>query len=160
VARTTFGADIVISSNIDQLDRLLNRIEKEFYFDRRTAHQAFANQSMFNVIDYSLGCKADLIPLKPQPFEQSQFQRRRKTKMPESDLEVWTSTAEDTILAKLIWAKMSESERQYRDVVQVARVQRAALDRDYLSSWAAKVGVEELYNKLWNEPVFNDPPQP
>jgi hypothetical protein len=158
VARTTFDADIVISSAADQLDQFLNRIEQEFYFDRRTAHQAFVNNSMFNVIDYSLGCKADLIPLKPQPFERSQFQRRRITKMPDSDLEVWTSTAEDTILAKLMWAKMSESERQYRDVLQVARVQWATLDREYLSSWAEKLGVEELYNKLLSEPVLSDPP--
>ncbi len=156
MARTTFDADIVISLTIDQLDQFLNRIEKEFYFDSNTAHQAFANKSMFNIIDYALGCKADLIPLKEKPFEQSQFQRRRITKMPDSDLQVWTSSAEDTILAKLVWAKMSASERQYRDVVEVARVQRDALDQDYLSSWAEKLGIGDLYNKLLSEPALKD----
>ncbi|MCC7083934.1 MAG: hypothetical protein IT427_02880 [Pirellulales bacterium] len=157
VARTTLDADIVISPSGDQLDQFLNRIETEFYFNRQTAHQAVRNESMFNVIDYSLGCKADLIPLKKQAFEQSQFQRRRMTKMPDSGLEVWTSSAEDTILSKLVWAKMSESERQYHDVMQVARVQWTALDFDYLSSWATRLGINEFYNKLLNEPGLNDP---
>lgn len=56
--------------------------------------------------------------------------------------------------------KMYESERQYRDVVQVARVQKSTLDRDYLSLWARNLGIEELYNKLLSEPALNDsPPQ-
>jgi hypothetical protein len=158
VARTTFDADIVVSPTVDRLEQFLNRVEKEFYFDRHTAQQAFSSKSMFNLIDYALGCKADLIVLKDQPFEQSQFQRRRMTKMPNSELHVWTASAEDTILAKLLWAKMSESERQYRDVVQVARVQKATLDQVYLSSWAEKLEIEDLYNKLLSEPVLKDSP--
>ena len=60
-------------------------------------------------------------------------------------------SAEDAILSKLEWAKVSGSERQFRDAVGVGLVQRSALDREYLSRWACELGVEGLLARLWQE---------
>lgn len=49
---------------------------------------------------------------------------------------------EDTILAKLEWARDSESERQLRDVATMIRVHGAALDVPYLRRWAEELGVK------------------
>ena len=52
------------------------------------------------------------------------------------------ATVEDTILAKLEWARDSESERQLRDVAAMIRVHGAALDVPYLRRWAGELGVK------------------
>ena len=61
----------------------------------------------------------------------------------------WFATAEDVILAKLEWSKLGDSERQYVDAVNVAKVQGERLDRAYLLNWAKELGVEELLERLF-----------
>lgn len=63
-------------------------------------------------------------------------------------------SAEDVLLAKLRWFRLSgdSSERQWNDVSGVIAISGANLDREYLSSWGAKLGVSELLNKALTEP--------
>lgn len=44
----------------------------------------------------------------------------------------WISTAEDVILHKLVWNRISPSERQLGDAAGIVAVQADALDPDYL----------------------------
>ena len=44
------------------------------------------------------------------------------------------ATAEDVILSKLEWSKLSQSQRQLEDVAAVLRAWRD-LDREYLKKW-------------------------
>lgn len=149
VARTTFDADLVISPTSDQLIQFVKQIEPEFYVSLATAQQALSAKSTFNVIDLQRGYKADLILLNDRPFDRSEFARRTKANI--GDMEIWTASAEDTMLAKLHWAKMGDSERQYRDAFDVASVQRDSLDREYLRKWAVELRVEALLNRLLAE---------
>src|SRR5436190_8823306 len=141
-ARTTFDADIVIASAAPQLDQFISRIERGFYVNRRTAQQAVAARSMFNIVDLTRGCKADLIVLSDEPFGQSEFARRRRSRV--AEYEIWTASPEDIVLSKLNWSKMGDSERQYRDAFAVAAIQRDVLDLTYLRQWAIQLNVEFL----------------
>jgi hypothetical protein len=59
---------------------------------------------------------------------------------------------EDTILAKLRWAKLSGgSEKQFTDALRVYEVQYGKLDIDYLEQWAKKLNVESLWKRLVDE---------
>lgn len=149
IARATFDADIVISPTFDQLSQFVKRIEPEFYVDYATAQKALSDRSTFNVIDLQRGCKADLIVRADHPFARSEFARRAKAKVDE--MEIWTASAEDVMLAKLRWAKLGESERQYQDAFNVASIQGKSLDRAYLSKWAVELGVEDLLDRLLTE---------
>ena len=148
-ARTTFDADLVISPTSDQLIQFVKRIEPEFYVNLATAQQAFSEKSTFNVIDLARGYKADLILLNDRPFDRSEFGRRAKAKL--CEMEIWTASAEDTILAKLHWAKLGDSDRQYRDAFDVAGVQHTSLDRAYLRKWAVELGVKDMLDRLLSE---------
>lgn len=55
-------------------------------------------------------------------------------------------TAEDTVLAKLRWyaAGGGISDRQWRDVQAVIRVNADALDMLYLQQWATNLGLDGL----------------
>ncbi len=59
------------------------------------------------------------------------------------------SKPEDTILAKLRWAKMSGgSEKQFTDALRVYEVQYEQLDLLYLKNWVKRLGVDELWQRL------------
>ena len=62
------------------------------------------------------------------------------------------SSPEDTILAKLRWAKLSGgSEKQFTDALRVYEVQFGKLDLNYMERWVKKLDVESLWNRLKEE---------
>ena len=46
---------------------------------------------------------------------------------------------------------MRQSERQFNDALNVAKVQSEALDRTYLLKWAKELGIDSLLQKLFAE---------
>jgi hypothetical protein len=62
------------------------------------------------------------------------------------------SSPEDTILAKLRWAKLSGgSEKQFTDALRVYEVQFGKLDLEYLDRWVKKLDVQSLWKQLKEE---------
>ena len=148
--RTTADIDIVIDPSHDSLDALLARLpEDQYYVDGDTARDALRRRSMFNVIHYESGFKVDLIVRGMDEFDREEFGRR--IQLPFRGNERWVATAEDTILSKLDWSKRGQSERQFGDAVNIARIQAQALDRDYLKRWAQPLSIDPLLEKLFIE---------
>ena len=58
----------------------------------------------------------------------------------------WVATGEDVVLAKLRWRLESRSETQWRDCVEIARIQ--LLDRAYLRHWGSELGVSDDLDEL------------
>ena len=84
------------------------------------------------------------------PGSRSRFSRRYSEDF--SGLQVQVSSPEDTILAKLSWAKLSGgSEKQFADALHVYEVQYGKLDLDYLNQWAEKLDVKPLWKRLTDE---------
>ena len=65
----------------------------------------------------------------------------------------WISTAEDVILHKLVWDRVSPSERQLADAAGIVAVQADALDKDYLRSWAQKLEVAGDLERLLSREI-------
>jgi hypothetical protein len=51
----------------------------------------------------------------------------------------WIATAEDVILHKLVWNRITPSDRQLGDAAGVVAVQTDALDKYYLRRWAQEL---------------------
>jgi len=51
------------------------------------------------------------------------------------------ATPEDTIVAKLEWAREGESERQIRDVVGILELRSDDLDLAYVEHWIQELGL-------------------
>jgi len=147
--RATDDADIIIAPTAEQLARFLKSLEFGYYVSSEAASEAMRQRSMFNVIDSELGWKADLIFRKDNPYHLSEFNRRMKARVMGIDL--WILSPEDVILSKLNWAKNSESNIQYRDVLGVIKLQWDKLDWEYVRHWAKELGVEETLEKVIEE---------
>ncbi|MCI0693574.1 hypothetical protein L0337_16395 [candidate division KSB1 bacterium] len=147
--RTTHDADMVIEIDEPSLEKFVQALGNDFYFDVEAARDAIRSNFMCNALHYDTGFKIDFFIRKNKAFALSEFERREI-----NDLlghPCWFATAEDTILAKLEWSKMGESERQFNDAVNIAKVQGANLDFTYLQRWAVDLHVENLLNRLLEE---------
>jgi hypothetical protein len=89
---------------------ITNLPENEFYADGDAAIEALRRESMFNVIDLGTGWKFDLIVRKTRDFSQEEFDRRRLVHF--EGVSLWVASAEDIMISKLEWSKLSESQRQ------------------------------------------------
>jgi len=147
--RATQDADVIIEAEERTLERFLESLGQAFYRSKEAAMDAFAREQMFNVVHLETGFKVDLIIRKSRPFSKMEFSRRRPTFYLGENR--WFATAEDTILAKLEWSKMADSERQFYDALNVAKLQWGNLDRVYLEKWARELQILDLLERLFQE---------
>ena len=147
--RATQDADIVIEVERRTLERFLNSLGSGFYRSSEAAMDALAQEQMFNVVHLETGFKIDFIIRKSRPFSGVEFSRRQPAFYLGATR--WFASAEDTILTKLEWSKMGDSERQFNDSLSVAKLQRDGLDRSYLAKWARELGIFDLLERLFQE---------
>jgi hypothetical protein len=144
--RTTNDIDLVIDPSRAALESFLRGLDPErFYVSAEAAITAFERRGQFNVVLLDSGWKADLILRKERPFSRAEFERRQHAEI--AGVALFVATAEDTIVAKLEWARAGESERQLRDVVGILEMSGEGLDRDYIVRWVAELGLQSLWDR-------------
>jgi hypothetical protein len=149
--RSTHDIDIVIAMGLSQIDILIEAFEQtDFYINKQAVIEAVKQKQMFNVINTKSAEKVDFWILTEEPFDKSRFERRVVEEFEQLRLKI--SRPEDTILAKLRWAKLSGgSEKQYIDALRVYEVQNNNIDSDYIQKWAKILEVSDLWSKIQTE---------
>ena len=149
--RATHDVDLVVALTADSAARLARAFPPpEYYLSQESISEVIEFRTMFNLINTRTSDEVDFWILTDEPFDQSRF-ARRKTEAA-FGLDVQVSSPEDTIMAKLHWAKRSGgSEKQFGDALGVYEVQRGDLDLDYLELWAQKLDVTEMWQRLREE---------
>ncbi len=139
--RTTQDVDVVIAPTLGSLKKLLLQFpEEDYYVSQDAALQAYGSESLFNVVDHTSGWKIDFIIRKSRPFSLEEFERRREAELLGTTL--YVASAEDVVLSKLEWAKMTESDRQLNDVAGILRTQGEDLDLAYVGRWIAALALD------------------
>jgi hypothetical protein len=146
--RLTHDIDVVLAIRREQIPAVLEAFaEPRFYLEPEAAEEAIRTSGMFNAIDAVDGGKIDFWVLRDEPFDRSRFQRKYAEHLFGEEIQV--STPEDTILAKLWWARLSGgSEKYFQDALRVYEVQSPGIDDAYLNDWARHLGVEELLGRI------------
>jgi Nucleotidyltransferase of unknown function (DUF6036) len=140
--RSTQDIDLVIATTPAQLRTFVQNLPSdEYYADLDAALKAHKRQSLFNVIDLRTGWKIDLIICKARAFSQEEFRRRQLVKVQE--LPLFVASAEDVVVSKLEWSKLSQSKRHIEDVAGILRMRWELLDRSYLEKWIVELGLLE-----------------
>jgi len=149
--RSTHDIDLVVIIPNSKVKQLVAAFpEPDFYLDEESILDAIRRQTMFNLIDVNEGNKVDFWILTDEPFDISRFSRRYKEEVIDTRIQV--SSPEDTILAKLRWAKLSGgSEKQFIDALRIYEVQYDKLDLNYLEKWVKELTVEDIWERLKRE---------
>ena len=144
--RTTIDVDIVIDPSAESLRPFVDSLPASVYYVSDTAAmEAFSRRTSFNVIHVATGGKVDLLVRRERAFSRVEFERR--ITVPLFGRPTPVATAEDTILAKMEWAKAGESERQLRDVARIVAVSGDSLDMAYLGRWIAELGLQDVWSQ-------------
>ena len=149
--RSTHDIDLVVAIQESAVKKLLEAFPlPDFYLDEYSILDAINRQDMFNLIDVNEGSKVDFWILTSDPFDQSRFSRKYVEEVMGTKIQI--SSPEDTILAKLRWAKLSGgSEKQFTDALRVYEVQFEKLDKSYLECWVKKLNVKSMWKRLKKE---------
>ncbi|BDA69021.1 hypothetical protein CAL7716_031870 [Calothrix sp. PCC 7716] len=63
----------------------------------------------------------------------------------------WVASPEDMVLQKLMWGRGSQSEKQWRDVLGIIKLQAENLDYGYLVEWAESLDLADALTEALAE---------
>ena len=150
MVRTTLDSDIVAELGREHVEEFVGELRSEFYIDEEMITASIAQQSSFNIIHRESFFKVDVFIPAIRPFVEEQLARaQRQILSIEPRVEAFVATPEDTLLAKLEWYCIGGdvSERQWRDVLGILKVQGDRLDFDYLRKWAELLKINNLLDR-------------
>ena len=147
--RATNDIDVICQITPANFTNFLAEVKTRFIVDEVGFRETFLLKKSYNILHEETFLKVDLFS-KLEEFEYAELERASTVILPEHNLSIRVATAEDVILSKLRWYRSGgeQSERQWNDVLGVIRVQKQALDSEYLKFWAEKLGVADLLQKI------------
>lgn len=141
--RFTEDLDVAIAIDPDQVNALIASFSPAFYISEVAVNEAIQGKiSSFNVIHLETVEKADIFISGADEFSLSKMARRQWYEFDTDTGGFYVSSPEDTILQKLLWSQSSHSEKQWRDVLGVLKLQGSRLDFAYLAQWGDRLGVK------------------
>jgi hypothetical protein len=143
--RMTRDIDIVAALHPPHAPRLADLLGAEFLCDADVIRDAIARRRIFSVLHREALQKVDFIVRDEREYEVEKFERRRRVEVDGQPM--WMIAPEDLVLSKLVWAKDSRSELQFRDVRSIITLQ-PDLDWAYMTGWAIRLTVAKLLAEL------------
>ena len=154
VARATMDTDIVADLHDEHVDAFVDALKSTFYVDDEMIREAIRAHRSFNIIHLESFFKVDIFVSKEREFDHLQMARRSPYVLStEPEQSAYVASAEDTILAKLEWYQIGGevSDRQWRDILGVMKVQAEKLDLEYLQRGARLLKVTDLLERALQE---------
>lgn len=151
--RFTEDVDLVMELRPDQVLPLKAVLGPDFEVDEVTLLEAATHNRSDNLFYLPDFTRFDVYLPAPSAFVRSQLERRQILELAEG-VDIPIATAEDTLLAKLLWYRRGEehSQKQWQDVLGIIRLRGAELDRSYLDVWAANLDVTDLLARAFDAP--------
>jgi hypothetical protein len=149
--RATNDVDLVTELQEEHVDAFVSAIGAGYYADAGAIRTAVRRRATFNLIHLDTMLKVDVFVSRCRPYDAEAM--RRRVLQQYGDIEapstLHLASPEDVVLAKLAWFRSGGgvSERQWRDVLGVLRVQGAKVDVAYLRRWSAELDVGDLLER-------------
>lgn len=150
--RATIDIDFVVALHERQVDQLAAALGDEFYVDADALRRAIRTKTSANLIERKTQLKVDLFIAGGTPLDARQLARRQAVEFPDGR-RLFVHPPEDILLQKLRWFRKGGevSDRQWRDVAAIVRVQGTRLDVEYLREGAGVLAVTDLLERALAE---------
>ena len=153
--RSTNDIDLVADLQQQHVKALVSALEDAYYIDEYAVRDAIERRASFNVIYLASMFKVDIFAFQQSPFAKSEMARAQEDTLGEDEgaRKFAVASAEDTVLRKLEWYRMSDHvlQRQWQDVQHILRLRGGDLDLSYLRRWAPSLGIADLLNDALKE---------
>lgn len=142
--RSTRDFDFVVNINEEHVDQICATFGDQYYCEKTAIIDAIRRKSLFNIIDFNSGFKADFVVLKNSDYRKVEFERKIKNEF--MGMEVFIVALEDLIISKLIWCQDTKSSVQIEDIEQLLTLEN--VDRNYINHWikSLKLNTFEIEN--------------
>lgn len=147
--RTTQDLDLVMAISPLDIERLSEALSQVGFYVPSVDDLKSGRMTTLQITDMESISRADLMIAGTDQFELLKFERRRVIEFEGTAL--YFASPEDLILNKLWWRKCSGSEKQWRDVLGVLKVQAECLDFDYLAQGAGQLGIADELSQALSE---------
>lgn len=156
--RSTQDIDIVANLPPSKVDTFTAALGADFDVDVLALKEAMQVKRSWNIFFAPTMLRIDIFHVGPTEYDVESLLRRVKHEVVEGR-SIYISSAEDTVLRKLMWFKAGgeENSQQWRDVVDVLRVQGTHLSAIYLDRWASKLGIGSLLQRARDAADFKSP---
>jgi hypothetical protein len=146
--RFTNDIDIVVDLHPDQVLQFCAGFPPpDFYLSQDAVRAAVEAKHQFNLLHPGSGLKIDFILLTDSEFDDSRRRRARQLAvLPRRTVSF--ASPEDVILKKMLYYQEGRSDKHLRDIASVIHIQGAALDMNYIETWANKLGVAEVWRAI------------
>jgi hypothetical protein len=141
--RTTLDIDVVADMSEQEFLDLSGALSPSYLAAEPIRYH---DRALASLIDIRGQGKVDIIMRQSDAWGASAMQRRVRWDHPALG-QIWVSSPEDLILAKLEWSE-GTSELQLRDCKQMIRMNRDVLDWKYLERWAMELGLSDLLENV------------
>jgi len=148
--RTTRDLDVVVEVERSNIMPMVDQLESAgFYCPPGAVEDIRSGRARtLSVTHRQLILNADIVLNDDTAFDRSKMARRRLEAIGLDESErYWLASPEDLILAKLLWRQQSQSEKQWRDVLGILKVQGDGLEFAYLTQWAERLDLIELLDR-------------
>ena len=151
--RNTTDVDVLAELRVEHVDAIVRVLEGAYYADAPSMKDAIRHQSSFNLFHFETGIKVDVFVSKRTPYDVQVTSRREMESMSDGAPVFWVQTAEDLVLSKLRWFRMTNetSDRQWSDILAVLKVNCFYIDIAYLERWAKELRVDDLLVRALDE---------
>lgn len=146
-ARLTNDIDVVADLRNESVALFLRAFpQSDFYLSEDAVREAIRMRSQFNIIHPDSGLKVDVII--PELSGIDQLRLRKRVRPRDAGFDTYFASPEDVILKKLEFYHEGGSEKHLRDIAGILKISGNQLDRSYIASWAQRLGVLDIWEKV------------
>lgn len=147
--RATQDIDVLVELDVRTARALRAALGDDYHLEPAAAEAALMAGGTFSAVHLGELMKVDFFVATDEKLHRLQLEHREPVSLVAGEPDVYFASAEDTILAKLVWFQRSDRvlERQVRDVVGILKAKGSHLDLGYLSRAAFALGVADLLGR-------------